>query len=107
MKMLRTNALVDVDNDVVIYCITDNSLFYNNNQLFAPKDYHNDEWSKTNCAVRYYGAWWFNGCYTSNLNGKYFRDKKFNLKCAVWRKWPRDCYSLKAVQIKIRPNAIN
>ena len=105
--MLRTNSLDDVDNDALIYCIPGDSLNYNKNQPFTTKDHDNDGWSKGNCAVRYHGAWWYKSCYAANLNGKYFRNEQINRKGVVWRRWPRDYYSLKAVQMKIRPNAIN
>ena len=46
------------------------SLAYHNNMAFATKDRHNNRYS-SNCAVLFTGAWWYDSCYYSNLNGKY------------------------------------
>ena len=46
------------------------SLAYHNNMAFSTKDRDNDAGS-SNCAVTYTGAWWYNYCYETNLNGKY------------------------------------
>ena len=43
----------------------------------STKDRDNDIWGN-NCAVQYTGAWWYNECHTSNLNGKYLGRKSDN-----------------------------
>ena len=48
------------------------SLFTHNLHKFSTKDKDNDI-SDSNCAVSLSGAWWFYGCYYSNLNGLYGR----------------------------------
>ncbi|XP_059159703.1 fibrinogen-like protein A [Physella acuta] len=42
----------------------------NNNMRFSTYDVNNDLTS-VNCAVRYHGAWWYNSCYHTHLNGKW------------------------------------
>ena len=68
-------------------------LTYNNLKKFTTKDNDNDagNWgSSDNCAIEFTGAWWYNNCYYSNLNGQYGID---TVDLA---------YSLPYVEMKIR-----
>ena len=77
------------------------SLAQHNNMAFSTKDRDNDRRSSNNCAVGYTGAWWYNDCHDSNLNGKYLGDKRDN-RGASWYTF-RDSLSLKSTEMKLRP----
>ena len=73
-----------------------------NNMAFSTKDRDNDRWSSGNCAVSYTGAWWYNWCQHSNLNGKYLGEKS-NSNGVVWYTFRIDL-SLKFTEMKLRPS---
>ncbi|VDI75140.1 Hypothetical predicted protein [Mytilus galloprovincialis] len=45
--------------------------YINNGMKFSTYDRDNDNHTTDNCAEKYRGAWWFNACYMSHLNGEY------------------------------------
>ncbi|RUS74987.1 hypothetical protein EGW08_017254 [Elysia chlorotica] len=49
---------------------TGDSLVRHRNKPFSTYDRDNDDWSD-NCAMDYHGAWWYESCHDSNLNGKW------------------------------------
>ena len=75
-----------------------------NNKAFTTKDRDNDLWSGINCAVRYTGAWWYEGCHDSNLNGKYQGNVKGNGKGVNWAHF-KGHLSLKFTEMKLRPSS--
>ena len=77
------------------------SLAYHNNMAFSTKDRDNDR-NGGKCAVSYTGAWWYNSCHYSNLNGKY--GKKQGLRGVHWRHF-RYGISLKLSEMKLRPSS--
>ncbi|XP_059166132.1 ficolin-1-like [Physella acuta] len=52
-------------------------VFVHNNMKFSTFDKDNDPDSR-NCAETYHGAWWYNGCHVSNLNGQW-RSSEFGV----------------------------
>jgi len=60
---------------------------------FSTKDQDNDKWGG-NCATNYQGAWWYNACTGSNLNGIYGTEGTTSFG---------EYYSLKLTEMKIRP----
>ncbi|XP_018796815.1 PREDICTED: techylectin-5A-like isoform X1 [Bactrocera latifrons] len=74
-------------------------------EKFTTKDSDNDK-DASNCAVQYTGAWWYQKCHASNLNGLYFGGefpKDQFAKGVVWQAWRGYYYSLKYVHMAIRP----
>ena len=79
------------------------SLAWHNNMAFSTKDRDNDGSSLTDCAVHNTGAWWYNSCHHSNLNGQYLGDKSSH-RGARWKAF-RDTLSLKFTEMKLRPSS--
>ena len=76
------------------------SLAYHNNMAFSTKDRDNDRWG-SNCAVSQNGAWWYDSCFYSSLNGKYLGDKRDH-RGVRWNGF-RGSLSLKFIEMKLRP----
>ncbi|XP_020389967.2 angiopoietin-related protein 7-like [Rhincodon typus] len=82
------------------------SLRYHNNTAFSTKDKDNDK-CVDNCAYFRKGGYWYNCCTDSNLNGVYYRQGQHtqNSDGITWYGWRGSNYSLKQVEMKIRPQS--
>jgi len=70
---------------------------------FSTKDRENDK-SNKRCTDTLKGAWWFNNCHHSNLNGLYLDYAATNdQEGLVWKDWKGFGYSLKSTIMKIKP----
>ena len=79
------------------------SLAYHNGRKFTTKDRDNDLKGSYNCAVQYSGAWWYNACHGSNLNGLYLGGPHSSYANGVnWKTFKGFYYSLKFTEMKIR-----
>ena len=78
------------------------SLASHNNMAFSTKDRNNDKYS-SNCAVIHTGAWWYNWCHRSNLNGQYLGDKS-DKGGVRWNDFSGPL-SLKFSEMKLRPSS--
>ncbi|XP_022101895.1 techylectin-5A-like isoform X2 [Acanthaster planci] len=79
------------------------SLTRHSNKPFTTKDRDNDEFLTGNCARVYHGAWWYERCHQSNLNGNYLGGPNNRYaQGVVWRRWKGYNYSLKTSEMKFR-----
>ncbi|XP_071790265.1 ficolin-2-like [Asterias amurensis] len=79
------------------------SLSYHHNNMFSTYDYDGDN-SGSNCASTYHGAWWYNSCHNSNLNGKYVVGGSTGETAvsAVWYSLHGHNYCLMQTYLKVR-----
>lgn len=82
------------------------SLTYHAGSKFSTFDNDNDGCVDCSCAQSRNGAWWYNWCDMSNLNGKYFEENYNNTPLyqgMYWDGFRGPSYSLRAVRMMIRP----
>lgn len=82
------------------------SLSYHRGMAFSTKDRDNDIHSRGgSCAKEHKGAWWYNSCLHSNLNGIYHHGTYSGKRAdgVHWQKWKGYYYSAKRAEMKIRP----
>ena len=81
----------------------DQFIDYNHNgRKFSTRDNDNDGASDS-CSVYYHGAWWFNNCFRSHLNGIYRNNTVSPWQGIIWNDW-RGNYSLRFTEMKTRRN---
>ncbi|XP_060573635.1 ryncolin-1-like [Ruditapes philippinarum] len=68
---------------------------------FSTKDNDNDN-SSGHCASMYKGAWWFNTCFASHLNGLYSQKATCTYICIIWDSWKGFYTSIKFTEMKLR-----
>ena len=77
---------------------------YHNGMKFSTKDVDNDSHTNQQCAQVYKGAWWYNLCHASNLNGQYLAGPHESYADGViWFAFKGHYYSLKTSEMKVRP----
>ena len=80
------------------------SLLVHRGHPFSARDRDYDNHAKLDCAMYYIGAWWYNGCHDSNLNGRYYNGSHPNKgQGIIWHTWKGSYYSVKRAEMKIRP----
>jgi ficolin len=79
------------------------SLSTHNNMKFSTKDQDHDIWSSS-CVQRHNGAWWYQTCQSSNLNGDYLRSPHptVDVRGVNWDSFKGYYYSLKRSEMKKR-----
>ncbi|XP_065552084.1 ficolin-1-like [Lathamus discolor] len=79
------------------------SLSYHKDMPFSATDEDNDM-SSFNCATEYKGAWWYNDCHYSNLNGMYWLGVHGSYADGInWKTGKEYHYSYKRTEMKFRP----
>ncbi|WAQ95208.1 TL5A-like protein [Mya arenaria] len=71
----------------------------NNNNNFSTYDRDNDAYSG-NCAEKLHGAWWYDSCHVSNLNGDY--GNTAYAQGLTWWPWTGFYASLSITEMKVR-----
>ena len=80
------------------------SLAWHHNMSFSTNDQDNDQKPGKSCAILYEGAWWYNDCHNSNLNGRYLKGNHSSFANGVnWRHWKGYHYSAKRTEMKTKP----
>ena len=75
-----------------------------NGMYFSTHDNDSDNNPTVNCATESNGAWWYNDCHNSNLNGRYDMAESTATGQGInWQSWKGYNYSLKSTSLKIRP----
>lgn len=78
------------------------SMIFTNHNSFTTKDRDYDPDPYMNCAQFRLGAWWYNLCGYSNLNGQYLAGLTTNYTSAHWYYWKNNYYSLKKITMMIK-----
>ncbi|XP_038047697.1 ficolin-1-like [Patiria miniata] len=60
-----------------------------NGKLFSTKDKDNDNHPTGSCAEEGQGAWWYDWCYQSNPNGKFYKWQVQFVKSIRWMTWKK------------------
>ena len=78
------------------------SLAKHNSQQFSTPDNDQDA-ANSNCAVAHKGAWWYEACHSSNLNGQYLSGSHASFADGVnWKLFKTHYYSLRTTIMKVR-----
>uniref|UniRef100_A0A8B9NXT6 Fibrinogen C-terminal domain-containing protein n=1 Tax=Apteryx owenii TaxID=8824 RepID=A0A8B9NXT6_APTOW len=79
------------------------SFSYHNDMSFSTTDQDNNM-SSFNCATAYKGAWWYNDCHCSDLNGMYWLGVRGSYADGInWKTGKDYHYSHKQTEMKFRP----
>jgi hypothetical protein len=78
------------------------SLTYQNGMQFSTQDVDHDLYPQ-NCAVTFHGAWWYNSCHQSNLNGGYLNGVHTSYADGMeWNTWTGQYESMVKTEMKVR-----
>lgn len=73
---------------------------------FSTIDSDNDLSPNVSCANTHDGAWWYNWCHSSNLNGLYLKGNfSSNANGVTWLEFRGSHYSVKHTEMKVKPKS--
>ena len=75
-----------------------------NGQMFSTRDRDNDSYVSGSCAVSYDGAWWYNYCSSSSLNGPHRPMSTTFVAKDMWWNTIQHSRPLKATTMMIKQN---
>ena len=75
---------------------------HHNESRFSTRDNDNDNNNGYSCAQSFTGAWWYDSCLNSNLNGQYFNTSTNNHQGIYWWAWKSSTLSF--TEMKTRRN---
>ena len=79
--------------------------FHFSNMGFSTNDQENDL-DSSHCSQHFKGAWWYESCHHSNLNGLYLNGSHVSYADGVnWYSFRGYYYSLKRTEMKVRTKA--
>ncbi|MCL4126089.1 UNVERIFIED_CONTAM: hypothetical protein GTU68_034483 [Idotea baltica] len=82
------------------------SLIQQKRSKFSTRDQDNDIYPG-NCAQQFKGAWWYDKCHISNLNGYQYEGKHDSYADGIyWKTFHSDNYSLKETSLLVRPASL-
>ena len=77
-----------------------------NGLRFTTIDQDNDNYRRGSCSKLFHGAWWYDTCHETNLNGKYLNGPHSTYADGIeWKSFRGYRNSLKATEMKIRPKS--
>ena len=80
------------------------SFSYHSGKRFSTTDRDQDIYAGASCAQNHKGGWWYGACRHSNLNSRYLSGNHSSYADGVnWAQFRGNKYSLKFVEMKIRP----
>ena len=104
------NSITEYNLTVGGYSGTAGDGMINDTDNETPNSHHGARFSTrdndhNNCAKVYQGAWWFNACFQSHLNGPYRHSPIITYASGImWYDWKGWYYSLKSSEMKTRRN---
>ncbi|GFR31518.1 techylectin-5A [Trichonephila clavata] len=86
----------------------DSMIRVHDNQKFSTKDQDNDNTANAHCADSLKGGWWYESCYSANLNGLNLRGfHKNNPSGVSWQAFRGTGESLNTTEMKIRSSSFS
>ena len=82
------------------YKISGDSLGSHDGMAFDTYDIGASGYHNISCPERAHGAWWYQGCHDSNLNGDYHQNGTH--KTVSWADFRGHTYALKRTEMKLR-----